>query len=73
MVSYLSPFKHYLLIIRLMTLFKSSLIFRVFSDDFIVLNPLHVTIDEKEVLYRLRVGFAPITVSLQHFDLKKTL
>lgn len=57
--------------LRIKVLFASSFIFRVFGDDFIVLNPLHVAVEEKEVLNKLSIGFKPIKVSLQHFDIEK--
>jgi len=54
--------------LRIKVLFASSFVFRVFGDDFIVLNPLHVSIETKEVLYKLSVGFEGLEISLQHFD-----
>ncbi len=59
--------------LRIKALFKSPFIFRVFGDDFIVLNPLHVEIDKKDIIYKLGVGFEPIEISLQHFDLKENM
>lgn len=56
--------------LRLKVLFHSSFIFRIFGDDFVVLNPLHVEIDEKEVIYKIGVGFDGVSVSLKHFALK---
>jgi putative nucleotidyltransferase with HDIG domain len=57
--------------LRIRVLFHSSFVFRVFGDDFIVLNSLHVTIDSKEVIRKLCVGFNGISTSLQHFDLNE--
>ena len=57
--------------IRLKVLFASSYIFRIFGDDFIVLNALHVEIDEEHVLERLCVGLEPLEATLKHFDLNK--
>lgn len=57
--------------LRLKVLFKSSYIFRIFGDDFIVLNPLHVEIDAAEILYKMVVGFSPLKVHFEHFDLSK--
>ncbi|MBV5277478.1 MAG: HD domain-containing protein [Campylobacteraceae bacterium] len=54
--------------LRIKSLFHSSFVFRVFGDDFVVLNPLHVEIDKKEILYKLGVGFDGLEISLQHFD-----
>lgn len=59
--------------LRVKALFSSEFVFRVFGDDFIVLNPLHVEINKEETLYRLSVGFEPIKISLQHFDLEKKM
>lgn len=56
--------------LRLRVLFHTSHIFRVFGDDFIVLNALHVAVNTQEILYKLSVGFDGIKVSLQHFDFK---
>jgi len=54
--------------LRLRVLFHTPHIFRVFGDDFIVLNALHVEIDITEILYKLSVGFDGLKTSLQHFD-----
>lgn len=54
--------------LRIKSLFHSAFVFRIFGDDFIVLNPLHVEIDSKEILYKLGVGFDGLEISLQHFD-----
>jgi len=56
--------------LRIKSLFNSPFIFRIFGDDFVVLNPLHVEIDTKEMLYKLGVGFDGLEISLQHFDFK---
>lgn len=56
------------ILLRIKSLFHSSLVFRVFGDDFVILNPLHVEIETKEILYKLGVGFDGIEISLQHFD-----
>lgn len=57
--------------LRIKALFRSEFVFRVFGDDFVVLNPLHVEINQEEIVYRLRVGFESIEISFQHFDLEK--
>ena len=59
--------------LRIKVLFHSEFIFRVFGDDFIVLNVLHVTLQTKDVLYKLGVAFEPIEVTLQHFDLEGSM
>lgn len=59
--------------LRIRVLFHSEFVFRVFGDDFIVLNPLHVTVDTQEILYKLSVAFEPIEISLQHFDLEESM
>lgn len=56
--------------LRIKVLFHSNFVFRVFGDDFIVLNPLHVEINAEEILYKLTVGFEGLKTSLQHFDFK---
>ena len=55
--------------LRIKVLFHSNHIFRIFGDDFVVLNPLHVNIDSKDVCYKLSVGFEGIKVCVHHFDL----
>jgi len=57
--------------LRIRVLFHSQHIFRVFGDDFVVLNSLHVSIETAEVLYKLSVGFEGIKISLQHFDFEE--
>lgn len=54
--------------LRIKSLFHSLFIFRVFGDDFVVLNPLHVEINTKEMIYKIGVGFDGLNISLQHFD-----
>lgn len=54
--------------LRIKSLFHSHFVFRIFGDDFVVLNPLHVEIDKKEILYKLGVGFDGLQISLQHFN-----
>lgn len=56
--------------LRIKVLFQTSHVFRIFGDDFVVLNPLHVSIDCKEVCYKLGVGFEGIQVCVHHFDLQ---
>jgi GGDEF domain-containing protein len=58
--------------LRLKVLFQSNLIFRIFGDDFVVLNSSHVSIDEKEFMYKMSCGFDGIEVSLKHYDLNQT-
>ncbi len=59
------------MVLRIKVLFHSTFVFRVFGDDFVVLNSLHVAIDIQEVLYKLCVGFDTMTTTLQHFDIKE--
>lgn len=54
--------------LRLKILFRTSFIFRIFGDDFIVLNPLHVELDEQEIVARLVNGFKGIVLSMKHFN-----
>lgn len=55
--------------LRIKALFNAHYIFRVFGDDFIVLNKSHLQIDQNEIVQRLAVGFSPINITVQHFDL----
>lgn len=55
--------------LRIKVLFHSTYVFRVFGDDFIVLNTEHLQIDEGEIFYKLKVGFEGIDISLKHFDM----
>lgn len=55
---------------RLKILFHSLFVFRIFGDDFVVLNPLHVEIDEEQTREKISTGFNGIHVSLKHFALK---
>ncbi len=59
--------------LRIKVLFHSEFVFRVFGDDFIVLNPLHVTIDTQDVTYKLSAAFEPLEVTLQHFDFEESM
>ncbi|MDD2384336.1 MAG: HD domain-containing protein [Sulfurospirillaceae bacterium] len=56
--------------LRLKILFATNTIFRLFGDDFIVLNPLHVGLSESEILKKLGKGFTGIELSLMHVDCK---
>ena len=55
---------------RLKILFHSPFVFRIFGDDFIVLNTLHVKIDVAQTKEKIRIGFNGIDVSIRHFGLK---
>ncbi|MDD3344133.1 MAG: HD domain-containing protein [Sulfurospirillaceae bacterium] len=55
--------------LRLKVLFHTSYIFRIFGDDFVVLSPSHMSIDEKEIVYKLSCGFDGLSICLEHFDL----
>lgn len=59
--------------LRIKSLFHSFFVFRIFGDDFIVLNPLHVEVDVHEIEYKLCVGFEGLEISLQHFDFKELI
>ena len=54
--------------LRIKSLFHSSFVFRIFGDDFVVLNPLHVEIDTQEISYKVSIGFDGLEISVQHFD-----
>lgn len=56
--------------LRLKALFHTPHIFRIFGDDFVVLNPLHVEVDEEEIKYKIGVGFDSIKISINHFSLR---
>ena len=56
------------ILMRIKSLFHSSMVFRIFGDDFVVLNPLHVEIDAKEISYKVGVGYDGLEISVQHFD-----
>lgn len=56
--------------LRLKILFHSPFIFRIFGDDFVVLNALHVEFGEKEVKEKISIGFDEIDVSMKHLALK---
>lgn len=56
--------------LRIKALFHSHHVFRIFGDDFVVLNPLHVSIDHDEICYKLGVGFERVKVCVHHFDLE---
>ena len=51
---------------RLKILFHSPFVFRIFGDDFVILNALHVEIDTPEVQEKIAVGFNGIEVSIKH-------
>ena len=56
---------------RLKILFHSSFVFRIFGDDFVVLNALHVEIDEAQTKKKIGIGFNSIDVSIKHFPIKE--
>ena len=56
--------------LRLKILFHSPYIFRIFGDDFVVLNTVHVEVSEKDVKEKISIGFDEIDVSMKHFALK---
>jgi len=58
------------LALRLRIFFDSTHIFRLFGDDFVVLNSEHKAINETEVLQKLLAGFPEVDITLKHFDLK---
>jgi len=56
---------------RLKILFHSPFVFRIFGDDFVVLNALHVAIDEVQTQKKIGIGFDSIGVSIKHFAIKE--
>lgn len=56
--------------LRLKILFHTPFIFRIFGDDFVILNAVHVEIDETDVKEKISIGFNGIDVSVKHFTLK---
>lgn len=56
--------------LRLKVLFKTAFVFRIFGDDFVVLNSLHVKIDEDKILRTLINGFNGIGLHIKHIDFK---
>lgn len=55
---------------RLKVLFQSSHVFRIFGDDFVILNTSHVNINAEEIRQKLRLGFNEIQVSFTSFPLQ---
>lgn len=53
---------------RIKVLFHSPFVFRIFGDDFLVLNVLNTTLNQHELIHRLTHGFQEISFSIQHFD-----
>lgn len=57
--------------LRLKTLFKTGYVFRIFGDDFLVLNKEHFEVDLEATLHRVSVGLDPIEADATHFDLSE--
>jgi len=57
--------------LRLKTLFKTAYIFRIFGDDFIVLNKKHVEVHLEATLKKVSIGLEPIEADATHFDLSE--
>lgn len=55
---------------RLRALFNNAFVFRIFGDDFIVINREHINVDIEEVKERLATGYDFIKVSVTHFNLQ---
>ena len=58
------------IVLRIKVLFRSNYIFRIFGDDFVVLNGLHVEVDNEEIFYKMCAGFDGLKISFEHFDLQ---
>ena len=56
---------------RLKVLFHGAMIFRIFSDDFILLCNTNAPVDTKALSKRLGVGFKPIEISMTHFPFEE--
>jgi putative nucleotidyltransferase with HDIG domain len=56
--------------IRLKILFQTHYIFRVFGDDFIILNTQHITLDAELLNEKISTGFNQINISVIYFPLK---
>lgn len=54
--------------LRLKILFVSKNIFRLFGDDFVVLNPIYLGLGEEELLAKLEKGFNGVKISLKHLN-----
>lgn len=54
--------------LRLKILFATNTIFRLFGDDFVVVNPLHVGLSEQEILAKLSNGFTGLQLSLTRLN-----
>lgn len=57
--------------LRLKILFATNTIFRLFGDDFVVVNPLHVGLDEQEIVAKLTKGFTGVELSVTHLNCEK--
>lgn len=55
--------------LRLKLLFDHAPIFRIYGDDFVILNSHHMNVDTQEVKEKLCLGFEGIDISLTHFHL----
>jgi len=54
---------------RIKILFGTQNVFRIFGDDFVVLNKSHLHINETQIIERLVAGYELIEVTFKHFDL----
>lgn len=58
--------------LRVRVFFDSSFIFRIYGDDFVVLNNVHVQINQQELAKKFVAGFSPVYATFKHFDLGET-
>jgi putative nucleotidyltransferase with HDIG domain len=58
--------------LRVRVFFHSSFIFRIYGDDFVVLNSIHVQINQQELAKKFVAGFSPVYATFKHFDLGET-
>lgn len=58
------------IVFRLKILFNTSFVFRIFGDDFVILNALHVEVDEAQMKEKIVTGFNDVEVTMKHFALK---
>lgn len=58
------------IVTRIKQLFQSSLIFRVFGDDFVLISQNSCHLDFNDVLNQLSHGLSPVTIHINSFSLE---
>jgi len=55
----------------LLDMFSKSMVFRIYGDDFVILNSVHITIDKEEIENKFKNSSKyPIELNIRHYDIE---